>query len=395
MNYDKLFTHNLPASVSMPEGTATQTKYVFSVTYADPDVLPSEGLADATRVAMRREGRDLAQYPPPQGHVGMRELIAQSLMENRGIKTSVDSIFLSGGAGGAIGCILDAFIDPGDVALVEEFTYMGTLSMLLSRRARVIHVPTDEHGMDTDALESTVKGLVSQGTQPKMIYVISVYQNPMGVTLSLERRRHMVEIAQRYGIPIIENESYADFRIDGDPLPPAMMGMDDQDSVIYVSAYTKLLGCGLRLGYGVVPEPVRETLSKFRFGGAPSHLASMTVNEYLRNHRDEHIEEVGASLRAKRDALLAALGECFPSDCSWSRPEGGMMVWVRLPEGADTWAALPRAVEANVKYNPGPVFRADRDRNNYLRLTYSHNTPEEIREGIGILAEVFQREGLF
>ena len=395
MQYETLISTRLPAPVDAPAGLAAETKYVFSVTYADPDMLPSEGLSDAMRGAMMREGRDLAQYPPPQGHVGMRELIVQRLSEGRDLDTGVDSIFLSGGAGGAIQCILDALIDPGNIVLVEEFCYLGTLNALLGRRAQVIHVPTDDRGMDTDALETIVKGLVSRGQQPKLIYTISVYQNPTGVTLSLERRKHMLQIAHRYGIPILENESYADFHIDGEELPPSIMGMDDQDSVIYVSAYTKLLGCGLRLGYAVFPEPLRDTLTQLKFGASPSHLAAMTVHEYLRNHADEYIADVAASLKAKRDAMLAALGENFPPTCVWNSPEGGMMVWVRLPEGADTLAALDKAVEADVKYNPGSVFRADRDRKNYLRLTYSHNTPEEIHEGIAVLAGVFEREGLW
>jgi 2-aminoadipate transaminase len=171
--------------------------------------------------------------------------------------------------------------------------------------------------------------------------------------------------------------------------------MDDQDSVMYVSAYTKLMGCGLRIGYGVVPEPVMESLKKIRFGGIPSHLAAMGVYQYLTDNREEYISDVAGSLRASRDSMLGALAKHFPSNTSWSKPDGGMMIWVELPEGADTMAALPAAVEADVKYNPGPVFRANRDMSNYLRLTYSHNSPQEIGEGIEILAGVFQREGLF
>ena len=325
----------------------------------------------------------------------MRALISEKVREKRGLVTDIDSVFLSSGAGGAIKCFLEALIDPGDVVLTEEFTYLGTLNMLLERRANVIQVPTDGEGMDTDALETTIRGLVSEGREPKLIYTIPVYQNPMGMTLSLDRRKHMLNISHKYGVPILENESYADFRIDGPPLPPSIMSMDDQESVMYVSSYTKLLGCGLRLGFGISPEPLRPTLETLRFGGSPSHLAAMTVHEYLRNHMEEHVEEVRTSLRAKRDAMLAALGEHFPPSCTWNRPEGGMMVWVRLPEGADSWAALDRAVEADLKYNPGPIFRAGRDRKNYLRLTYSHNTAEEIREGMAVLAGVFEREGLF
>lgn len=343
----------------------------------------------------RQKGADLALYPPPQGHEALRELISAILSQKRGVETSPESIVLTNGAGGAIETILDALIDPGDIVLAEEFVYMGTLKQLIERGAEVIHVATDGQGMNTDTLESTLRSLGSEGKRPKLIYTISVYQNPMGVTLSEGRRRHMIGLAREFEVPVLENESYADFRIDGDPLPPAMMGMDDEDSVIYVSAYTKLLGCGLRLGYAVVPDQVRETLAKMSFGTSPSYLSSMAVYEFLRQHGDEHIEKVKVSLKAKRAAMLKALAEHFPDACTWSNPSGGMMLWVRLPEGADTWSVLGVALAAGVIFNPGQQFRAGRDRPNYLRLTYSYNTPEEITVGIATLAEVFHREGIF
>ena len=395
MDYETLFSKNLPAPVETHPGLQADTKYVFSVTYADPESLPYETMCDALREALVRDGPSLARYPVPQGHEGMRTHITESLSRDRGLDVDVDSVFLSAGAGGALRAIVEAFIDPDDVVLVEEFTYLGTLTMLLERRAQVIHIPGDDQGMNTDALEETVKGLVATGRRPKLILTISVFQNPMGMTLSAQRRKHMLEVSHRYGIPILENESYADFRIDGPPLPQSLAGMDDEDSVLYVSAYTKLLGCGLRLGFGVVPDQVMETLKRLKFGGSTSHLSAMAAYGFLKDHKDEHVRNVAASLGAKRDAMLAALGEHFPPGCTWSRPHGGMMVWVRLPEGADTWDALDRAVEAGVKYNPGPVFRAARDRRNYLRLTYSHNSVQEIHEGVGILADVFDRQGLF
>ena len=379
-----------------PPELAEDAKYLFSTTFTDPHTIPYQGLSEALSRAMRRQnGADLALYPPPQGHEALRELIAEDLEQKRGLKTSRDAIFLTAGAGGAVQTVLDAFIDPGDVVLAEEFAYMGTLRQLLERRAEVVHVPTDRHGMDTDALESTIKSLDAQGKRPKLIYTISMYQNPMGMTLSAERRERVIALSQHFGVPILENESYADFRIDGDPLPPAMMGMDDQDSVIYVSAYTKLLGCGLRLGYAVVPDQVKETLAQMSFGTSPSHLSTMTVYEFLTHNGAEHIEKVRVSLKAKREAMLAALGEHFPKGCTWSSPTGGMMVWVQLPHGADTWSALPAALEADVKFNPGPQFRATQDRPNFLRLTYSYNSPDEIVDGVAVLADVFRREGLF
>ena len=391
MDYDSLLSHNRPAEVDMPAGLRADTKYIFSVTNAVPEFIDVEKYSAAARDVVLREGKSLAPYPPPNGHEGLRGIITDNLRDRRSATVDVDSVLLSDGAGGFIKLYVDAFIDPGDVVFLEEFSYLGTLRMLLSKQAEVVHIPTDDQGMNTEELERAIKAVKAQGKTAKLIYAISVYQNPMGVTLSAERRKHMVEIAQDFGVPILENESYADFRIDGDPLPPSMLGMDDQDSVVYVSSYTKLLGCGLRLGYGVAPQPVLDVLEARR----PSHLAGMMVYEYLRYHKDEHIERVRKGLMTRRDALLAALKKHFPPSCTWTRPQGGMMVWVQLPPGADTWKALDHAVDADVKYNPGGVFRAGRDCNNYLRLTYSHNTPEEIHEGIGKLAEVFRQEGFF
>ncbi len=394
MDYSNLFSKNLPAEVASPPGQTEDAKYTFSVTYTDRGAMPVQGLAEALADILPREGAELAKYPPPQGHVGLREYIAESMSANRGVEVPVDNIFLASGAGGAVGTILDAFIDAGDTVFVEEFCYSGTLGMLMGKRANVVHVATDQDGMDADALEESVKAHLARGVQPKLIYTIGVYQNPMGMTLSAERRRRMVEISQKYGIPILENESYADFRIDGDPLPPAIYGMDDQGGTSYVSAYTKLMGCGLRLGFGVVPDAVKEVVGKLKFGTSPSGLASMAVYEYLNNHGDEYIAAVSRSLGAKRDAMLAALRENFPPECEWSVPNGGMMLWGRLPEGANTWDALEKAVAAGVKYNPGAVYRASKEPHNYMRLTYSYHDVDEIRDGIAILADVFQREGV-
>ena len=395
MNYSKLFSSHLPNFVRMPEELQAQTKYVFSVTNTDPSTLPYQGYINALSKSLSDEGTSLASYPLPQGHERLRKLITHDLRKTRGFDTTSESVFLSEGASGAIKCILDAFIDPGNIVLVEEFTYLGTLRMLLEREAQVIHIPTDDRGMNTDILESTISQLVSKNKHPKMIITIPIYQNPMGMTLSIKRRNHMLEISNWYGIPILENESYADFYIDGEELPQSIAGIDNGNSVMYVSSYTKLLGCGLRLGYGIVPGPVAKMLSNLKFGGYASHLASMVIYQYMRDHKDEHVHEVRLSLKAKRDAMLTALQKYFPSTCTWNSPHGGMMIWVQLPKKADTFAALDKAVKANVKYSPGSLFRAKRDRKNYLRLAYSHNTPEEIDDGINILADVFAREGLF
>ena len=393
--YDDLASKSVPDLIDMPEALAEDVKYVFSVTYTDPDAICVEDFAKSTANAIKREGLDIATYPPPQGHEYLRCFIAEELSKNRAAEISPANIFLSSGAGGACQTIIDAFIDSGDVVMLDEFCYHGSLNMFLRKGASPVHVPMDDKGIVPDLLEEEIRKKISEGTKPKLIYTISVYHNPTGVTIPLDRRLKILDISNRYGIPIVENESYADFRIDGPELPDAMIGLDDEDGTFYISAFTKLMGCGLRLGFGVFPEGAREALEKVAFGTAPSSLTSMAVYEYLRENKQSYVDGVRESLREKRNAMLTALGEYFPPSCKWTAPNGGMMIWVDLPDHADTWHLLDKAVDAGVKYNPGPIFRSDRSGRNRLRLTYSHNSPAEINEGIEKLATLFGKNGVF
>ena len=394
-SFNEIGARSVPKQIEMPPGLSEDVKHVFSVTYTDPDAMSVEELAKAAEEVIRDEGKSLSTYPPQLGHEGLRDFVASDLEINRGIHVEPDNVFLSSGAGGACQTIVDAFVDPDDVVIMDEFCYHGSLNMFMKKGAKPVHVDMDSDGMQTDRLRNVINEQVSNGRKPKLIYTIPVYHNPTGSTLSMERRKEMIEVGSEFGIPIVENESYADFRIDGPKLPPAMMGLSEGDGVIYISAFTKLLGCGLRLGYGVFPESARDALMNVGFGARPSHLTAMVVDRYLRNNKVSYVEGVANSLKVKRDAMIRSLGEHFPPSCKWTEPNGGMMLWVELPEGADTWNLLEKAVARGVKYNPGPVFRSDRSGGNYLRLTFSHNNPQEIDEGIAILADVFDKEGVF
>ena len=393
-NYQDLASTTLPPEIEMPPGLREDANYVFSVTYTDPDAMALKEFAEATATAIERDGKDLGTYPPPQGHIALREFISSELSAKRGSEISPENIFLTSGAGGACQVFVDSFINPGDVVMMDEFCYHGSLNMFLKKGARPCHVAMDQDGIIPEKLEAAIKENIQNGHRPKLIYTISVYHNPTGATISLERRKKIVEISNKYEIPIVENESYADFHIDGPELPPAMIGLDSEGGVMHISAFTKLMGCGLRLGFGAFPESARESLAKVGFGLAPSHLTSMAVHEYLKDNKSAYVAGVAASLGRKRDAMLRSLGEYFPPTCTWTEPQGGMMIWMKLPEGTDTWDILEKSVEKGVKYNPGPIFRADRSGGNHLRLTFSHHTPEEIEEGIAVLAGVFEGEGV-
>ena len=393
-NYQDLASTTLPPEIEMPPGLREDANYVFSVTYTDPDAMALKEFAEAAATAIERDGKDLGTYPPPQGHLALREFISSELSAKRGSEISPENIFLTSGAGGACQVFVDSFINPGDVVMMDEFCYHGSLNMFLKKGARPCHVAMDQDGIIPEKLEAAIKENIQNGHRPKLIYTISVYHNPTGATISLERRKKIVEISNKYEIPIVENESYADFHIDGPELPPAMIGLDSEGGVMHISAFTKLMGCGLRLGFGAFPESARESLAKVGFGLAPSHLTSMAVHEYLKDNKSAYVAGVAASLGRKRDAMLRSLGEYFPPTCTWTEPQGGMMIWMKLPEGTNTWDILEKSVEKGVKYNPGPIFRADRSGGNHLRLTFSHHTPEEIEEGIAVLAGVFEGEGV-
>jgi len=393
-NYQDLASTTLPPEIEMPPGLREDVNYIFSVTYTDPDAMALKEFAEAAATAIERDGKDLGTYPPPQGHIALREFISSELSAKRGSEISPENIFLTSGAGGACQVFVDSFINPGDVVMMDEFCYHGSLNMFLKKGARPCHVAMDQDGIIPEKLEAAIKENIQNGHRPKLIYTISVYHNPTGATISLERRKKIVEISNKYEIPIVENESYADFHIDGPELPPAMIGLDSEGGVMHISAFTKLMGCGLRLGFGAFPESARESLAKVGFGLAPSHLTSMAVHEYLKDNKSAYVAGVAASLGRKRDAMLRSLGEYFPPTCTWTEPQGGMMIWMKLPEGTNTWDILEKSVEKGVKYNPGPIFRADRSGGNHLRLTFSHHTPEEIEEGIAVLAGVFEGEGV-
>ena len=399
LDYSSLISKNAPLPLQGPPGLSMdgskKSKYIFSITYTNPHTFQYNKMANALNTSITQEWDTLTKYPDVQGYSKLRSLISDNLTKYRGIAIDPEFIFLSSGAGGAIKTIIDAFIDTGDIVLAEEYTYLGTLNMLLAKGAQVLHIPTDQYGIETEKLENTLKELKLKNTLPKLICTIPVYQNPMGITMSLERKKELINISRKYQIPIIENESYADFRIDGPVLPPTLMSLDTSGSVIYVSAYTKLLGCGLRLGYAVIPENMKNVLSRFDYGNSPSQLASILVYEFLKNHREEQVIATSSSLKIKRDTMLKSLEKYFPVFCKWSHPNGGMMIWLQLPPNADTWSALPNAINNSVEYNPGPQFHAGKSGKNFLRLTYSYNSADEIQEGIRILSETFDQLGLF
>ena len=398
MPQDKTFSYADIFAKSAPEPrgrtAARRGKYDFAVAYLDPASLPLDGLLDSLRDALQEEGSDLAVYPHPQGYPPLREFVAGKLARDRDIHVSPDDIILGDGSGQALHLLAEALLDPGDVVLTDDFVYSGTLNILRRFRADARGVPCDGEGMLPDALESALEKAIAEGRRPKFIYAIPSFQNPQGWSMTLERRQAMVRLSQKYDVPILEDDCYVDLRFEGEPAT-SIHSLDDTGRVMYVASFSKIIAPGMRLGYLTGPAEVLDRVAVIKSGGGVNQFAALAVHRYSTGRLDAHIADINDVLRPKRDAMLAALGENFGASATWSRPDGGLYVWLEMPAGANLVAVGERALDAGVGYLAGPSYAPDGvSGRNYARLCFGYNTPEEIHDGIAILAEVFGREGI-
>ena len=360
-----------------------------------PDVFPVKEFSEACARVLRDSGAQALQYSTTEGYLPLREMIARHT-GRLGIEASPENILITTGSQQALDLLGKIFINPGDRILVESPTYLGALQAWNAYGAEFIPVPVDENGMDTDALEEALL------SGPKFIYVLPNFQNPTGVTLSLERRHRLVELAIRYGVPIIEDDPYGQLRYQGSHLPTVSV-LDCQlrgqtgyhGNVIYLSTFSKILAPGLRLAWVVAPPEVIRKLVQAK-QGVDLHTATlnqMVAYEVSRgNFLDEHIEHIRTVYQERRDVMLAAMDQHFPLGMSWTRPEGGLFLWGVLPEGMDSAEVLEAAVARKVAFVPGTPFYPCGGGQNTMRLNFSNATPEGIREGIARLGGVIASE---
>ena len=391
-SFKDLFAKNAPEGRDAPK--VKRGKYDFAVAYPDPASLPLDGLMDSLKQALSEEGGDLAIYAHQSGYEPLRELVADKLARDRDINISPDDLIIGNGSGEPIHMVCEALLDPGDVVLVEDFVYSGTLAQLRRFSADIRGVPCDGEGMMPDALEAAIAKATAEGKRPKFIYTIPTFQNPQGWTVPLSRRQQMVAISQKHGVPILEDDCYVDLRYDGEPVT-SIHSLDDTGAVMYAASFSKIIAPGMRLGYLTAPREVLDVARVVKSGGATNMFASYAVHRYSTENLDDHIVEINDIQRTKRDAMLAALGENFGGAATWSRPDGGLFIWLQMPEESDITAIRDKVLDtADVGYQAGPLFAPDGvSGRNCARLCFGYNTPEEIHEGIARLAQAFEREG--
>ncbi|RKX24121.1 MAG: aminotransferase [Candidatus Zixiibacteriota bacterium] len=325
------------------------------------------------------------QYSLSRGIVPLREILAE-MAEKQGISAKVENIFITSGAQQAIELIARAFIEPGDYILTENPTYLGALQAFNFYRARYATVEMDDDGMIVDKVEAQIKKY-----NPKLIYAISNFQNPTGVTMTLERRQRLVEIAAEYNIPIVDDDPYGGIRFMGEPVP-AMKSFGG-DGVMSLGTFSKLIAPGFRIGWINAPDAAVAYFEKVK-QSADLHTSTLTqyiIFEFLKQGLlDEHIENIKENYRAKRELMIKTMEETFPEGVTWTHPEGGLFLWVKLPEHLSAKELLPKAVAQKVAYVYGEPFYANGGGANTMRLNFSNCTHEGIVEGITRLSKILK-----
>lgn len=369
-----------------------------------PELFPVRAFEEATKKVLAEYGSQALQYSTTEGYLPLRELIVER-MGRYGIPARPENVLLTSGSQQALDLIGKLLINPGDLILTEEPSYLGAIQAWRAYQAEFVTVPIDDHGLCcADLLEEALCA------GPKFMYVLPNFHNPAGVTLSGERRQRIIRIADEYGIPIVEDDPYGQLRFEGEHLPPLLVldarqlngggenghgegkGTFLHGNVIYLSTFSKTLAPGLRLGWMVAPEEVIQkcVMAKQGMDLHTSTLVQMVTYEVARDgFLDKHVASLRRVYRRRRDLMLETMARYFPPDVRWTRPEGGLFLWATLPGGMDSTELLKDAIEHKVAYVPGTAFFPAGGGHNTLRLNFSNARPEMIEEGIRRLGDVF------
>jgi 2-aminoadipate transaminase len=354
--------------------------------------LPINEISKVFADVIREEGQVALQYGSGQGHPVLREQITE-IMALEGISAHPDDVIVTTGSQQALDLISRIFLDPGDVVLAEAPSYVGALGTFRQYQAQIVHIAMDENGLIPERVSQAIASVRDSGRTIKFLYTVPNFQNPAGVTLSMPRRREIIEIARTHNILIIEDNPYGLLGFDEET--NRAMRADDQENVIYLGSFSKTFAPGLRVGWAAAPHAVREKMVMASESTilCPSNFAQMAISRYLATQPWlDQIKIFRELYRERRDAMLEALDQYFPASAVWTKPRGGFYVWATLPEGIDTKAMLPRAITARVAYVPGTAFYADGFGSWSMRLSYCYPTPERIQEGVRRLASVIDEE---
>jgi len=359
----------------------------------DTTTFPPESFAGLMARLAHQESAAALQYGPTEGHLAVRECVVE-VMAAEGMRIEADDALMTTGGQQVIDLVCKTLIDPGDVIIAEAPTYPGAVPTFCSYEADVVQIDMDADGMRIDVLERTLDTLAAEGRAPKFIYTIPSFHNPAGVTMSLERRRRLVQIAAERELLVLEDNPYGMLRFEGEP-HPTLYSLDDASFVIYLGTFSKILAPGIRVGWTVAPRPVMEKMNLGKQGVdlCSSSLTQKFVSTYFADGRwRDYVTSLSAIYRDRRDVMLEALAEHFPAEATWTRPEGGLFLWATLPDYIDTTDLLARALRDNVAFVPGRAAYMDGRGGSEMRLNFSGVGDQEIREGIRRIGKVIQEQ---
>jgi 2-aminoadipate transaminase len=359
----------------------------------DTSTFPADSFAAMMqRLVGERLARAL-QYGPTEGMSEVKRCIAE-VMAAEGMRVDDDDLLVTTGGQQVIDLVCKTLIDPGDVIVAEAPTYPGAVPTFCSYQADVVQIEMDDEGMRVDLLESTLERLDADGRRPKFIYTIPSFQNPAGVTLSLERRRRLVALARARELLVLEDNPYGLLRYEGEP-QSTLRSLDGGEYVIYLGTFSKILSPGLRLGWAAAPRPV---LEKMNLGKQAADLCSSSMTQHIVAAYFEsgdwrtYVAELSGLYRGRRDTMLGALEEHLPPEATWTRPAGGLFIWATLPDYIDTTDLLARALRENVAFVPGRAAFLDGRGGSSMRLNFSGVGEEDIREGVRRIGKIVREQ---
>ena len=391
-DFTPLLPAGLPAAAAKWTGLA---KYSFVGGNNDPEQVPLDGLIDAVNAVLKREGRTLATYgleSGPQGYRPLRQFLSAKLKRDGGISCTADDILIVSGSLQALDLVNATLLARGDTVIVERDTYQGTLNRLTRLGVNTIGIPLDQDGMRMDVLADTLADLKRRGVTPKYIYTIPTVQNPTGTIMPESRRLELLGLAEQYGIPIFEDDCYADLIWDG-KRPLALHAMSKTANVIHIGSFSKSIAPALRVGFIVAPWAALSRMLSLKTDAGSGALEQMVLAEYCTPHFETHVPALRRGLRAKLDTLMEALNEQFGTTAEFEEPKGGIFLWVKLPDHVDTLKLYQAALAAGVSINPGPEWSTDKAyAGGRMRLCFASPTHQQIREGIAALADVCRKE---
>lgn len=356
------------------------------------EAIDPEVMLETVSGVIREECPAALQYGPTDGYVPLKHDLVE-VMAEEGIHCLPEDIVITHGAQQALDLLAKILINPGDHIIMEGPTYVGALNSFMSYQPVIHTIPLDDGGIAVERLEEVLEGLASRGIRPKFLYTVPNFQNPTGITLEEDRRHAVLSLSREYDFIIIEDNPYGLLRYEGEPLPP--LRSLDEERVVYLGTLSKIFSAGMRIGWVSAPRPVLEKvlLAKQSADLCTSSFTQRIAHRFFRE-RDWRglISKLRAIYRERRDAMLSALDDYFPEEIRWTKPAGGLFVWVTLPEYINSSDMLASALEYKVAFVPGTGFFPPPGGTNYMRLNFSYPGLEEIWEGIKRLSKVIKRE---